>query len=175
MNTGYDMQQVLAIDLPMQTLGAATDQDLAFYRAGDREDRASCRVSRACRSASFTPWRDAGRFGGAAGIGFGADGFTPADGEENPRARLRVVAPDFFHVMGVPLLAGRDFTPDDRRDSEPVVIVSQSLAQRIYPNGEALNHKVWWIDPYLRPQAVSRAASSASSAMWTMSASRADR
>ena len=67
---------------------------------------------------SFTPWRDAGKFGPAAGIPFGADGFTPADGEENPRARLRIVAPDFFHVMGVPLVSGRDFTPEDRRENE---------------------------------------------------------
>ena len=102
---------------------------------------------------SFTPWRDAGRFGGAAGITFGADGFTPADGEENPRARLRIVAPDFFHVMGVPLLAGRDFTPDDRRgsgagrDRQP-----EPRASGIYPNGEALNHKMWWIDPYFGPK-----------------------
>ena len=101
---------------------------------------------------SFTPWRDAGRFGGAAGITFGADGYTPADGEENPRARLRIVAPDFFHVIGVPLLAGRDFTLEDRRGNETVVIVSQSLAQRLYPNGEALNHKIWWIDPYFGPK-----------------------
>jgi len=54
--------------------------------------------------------------------------------------------------MGVPLLAGRDFTPDDRRGNEGVVIVSQSLAQRIYPNGEALNHQVWWIDPFFGPK-----------------------
>jgi hypothetical protein len=31
-NTGYDMEQVLAIDVPMQRLGQATDQDFAFYR-----------------------------------------------------------------------------------------------------------------------------------------------
>jgi putative ABC transport system permease protein len=55
-------------------------------------------------------------------------------------------------VIGVPLLAGRDFTPDDRRNTEAVVIVSQSVAQRLYPNGEALNHKVWWIDPYFGPK-----------------------
>ncbi len=54
--------------------------------------------------------------------------------------------------MGVPLVSGRDFTPEDRRTSEQVVIVSQSLAQRLYPNGEALNHEMWWIDPYFGPK-----------------------
>jgi len=150
-NTGYDMEQVLAIDVPMQRLGQGTDQDFAFYRQATQKIAALPGVE-GVSMGSFTPWRDAGKFGGAAGVPFGADGFTPADGEENPRARLRVVAPDFFHVMGVPLVAGRDFTPDDQRGSEPVVIVSQSLAERLFPNGEALNHKVWWIDPIFGPK-----------------------
>ena len=155
-NTGYDMEQVLAVDLPMRALAASTDKDFAFYEEVTRKVSVLPGVE-GVSMGSFTPWRDAGRFGGAAGITFGADGFTPANGEENPRARLRIVAPDFFHVMGVPLLAGRDFTPEDRRGTkdapaEQVVIVSQSLAQRLYPNGEALNHKLWWIDPYFGPK-----------------------
>ena len=110
------------------------------------------------------PWRDAGSFG--PGFQFAVEGYTPADGEENPRARLRIVAPGFFAVLGVPMLAGRDFTDDDRRGSEPVVIVSQSVAQRLFPNGDAMNRHLWWTDPLLRASP-SRAASSASSRTWT--------
>ena len=80
---------------------------------------------------------------------FAVEGYTPADGEENPHARFRIVAPRFFAVLGVPILAGRDFTDDDRRGSEPVVIVSESIAQRLFPNGDALNRKIWWTDPLL--------------------------
>ena len=36
--------------------------------------------------------------------------------------------------------------------AKPVVIVSQSLAQRLFPNGDALNHKIWWTDPYFGPK-----------------------
>ena len=150
-DTGYNMTQVLAIDLPQATPGAAGDKDFAFFSQVTEKVAALPGVE-GVSMGNFTPWRDAGRFGGAAGISFGADGFTPENGEENPRARLRTVAPDFFHVLGVPLLHGRDFTPEDRRGAEPVVIVSQSVAQRLYPNGEALNHKVWWIDPYFGPK-----------------------
>ena len=95
---------------------------------------------------SFVPWRDAGSFGH--GVSFALQGYAPADGEENPRARFRIVAPGFFAVIGVPLLAGRDFTDGDGAGSEPVVIVSQSVAQRLCPNGDALNRKMWWTDPY---------------------------
>jgi predicted permease len=150
-NTGYNMRQVLAIDLPMRTLGMATAEDLAFYeevrrRLGELPGVAGVSIG------SFAPWRDAGKFGGRAGIQFAAEGYKPADGEDNPRARLRVVTPDFFDVIGVPIHAGRDFTADDRRGSEPVVIVSQSLAQRVFPNGDALNHQIWWTDPFFGPK-----------------------
>ena len=52
----------------------------------------------------------------------------------------------------MPLLAGRDFTADDRGGAEPVVIVSQSVAQRLFANGDALNHRMWWTDPVLGPK-----------------------
>ena len=96
---------------------SGTDEDLAFYQEVTRKVGELPGVA-GVSLGNFTPWRDAGRFGGAAGIGFGADGYTPANGEENPRARLRIVAPEFFDVLGVPMLAGRDFTADDRRGSE---------------------------------------------------------
>jgi ABC-type antimicrobial peptide transport system permease subunit len=47
-------------------------------------------------------------------------------------------------VLGVPLLTGREFTDEDRLDSELVVIISQTVAQRLFTNGEAINRHVWW-------------------------------
>src|SRR5207244_3002283 len=74
----------------------------------------------------------------------------------NPRAQFRVVSPRFFRVLGLPLIAGRDFTDEDRRGSELVAIVSQSLAQRLFPNGDALNRHMWWIDDYFGKVVVAR-------------------
>jgi hypothetical protein len=78
---------------------------------------------------------------------FAVEGYTPATGEEMPHARLRIVAPRFFAVLGIPMLAGRDFTDGDRVGSDPVVIVSQSVAQRVFPDGDAVNRKMWWTEP----------------------------
>src|SRR5207244_5649778 len=50
--------------------------------------------------------------------------------------------------LGVPRPAGRDFTDEDRGGGELVVIVSQTFAQRMFPNGDALNRHMWWTDPY---------------------------
>ena len=48
----------------------------------------------------------------------------------------------------MPIIAGRDFTEDDQRNSENLVIVSQSLAQRMFPSVEAaLDHGLMWTEP----------------------------
>jgi hypothetical protein len=70
-----------------------------------------------------------------------------APGEEDPRAQFRTISPGFFAALGVPILAGRDFNDNDRRDGEMVVIVSKSLAQLMFPNGEAVGHHLFWTDP----------------------------
>ena len=48
------------------------------------------------------------------------------------------------------MIAGRDFTEDDRRDAERVVIVSQSVAQRMFPNQDAVNRRFMWTDPVMK-------------------------
>jgi hypothetical protein len=81
---------------------------------------------------------------------FIADGHAPGPGEAQHEASLRVVSPGFFATIGVPLIEGRDFTDADRGGAERVAIVSQSLAQRMFPAGEALNHNLTWTDPILK-------------------------
>ncbi|MGH9666866.1 MAG: FtsX-like permease family protein, partial [Bryobacteraceae bacterium] len=70
-------------------------------------------------------------------------------GEDDPHAQFRIVSPGFFAALGAPVIAGRDFNDLDRKESEPVVIVSQSVAQRMFPNREALNRHLTWTDPVL--------------------------
>jgi hypothetical protein len=50
----------------------------------------------------------------------------------------------------VPIVAGRDFNDLDRKDGEPVAIVSQSVARRMFPNREALNRRLIWTDPIIK-------------------------
>jgi predicted permease len=143
-NTGFNMRQVLAIDLPTPSVAIRNAQEMTFYGELTRRIDELPGVSGVALG-SFVPWRDAGTLFFPSQ--FAVEGYTPADGEENPRARMRIVAPRFFSVLGIPMLDGRDFTDDDRGDAEPVVIVSESVARRLFPNGNALNRRLWWTDP----------------------------
>ena len=142
--TGYNMRQVLAFNVPSSATGLGDAKGIAFYEEATRRISELPGVEAAAMG-SFVPWRDAGSFG--PGFLFTVEGYTPADGEEDPRGRMRMVAPRFFTVLGVPIVAGRDFTDDDRRGSEPVTIVSESVARRLFPNGEAVNRHLTWTDP----------------------------
>src|SRR2546422_11736904 len=138
------MRQWLAIDVPAAVTGLGDAKAVTFYQEATRRISGLPGVE-GVAVGSFVPWRDAGSFG--PGFQFPVEGYEPADGEENPRARMRMVSPRFFAVLGVPMRAGRDFTDDDRRGTEPVTIVSQSIAQRLFPNGDAVNRHLTWTDP----------------------------
>ena len=152
-NTGYDMRQVLAADIPTPATGIGGAQAVAFYQEATRRIGALPGVE-GVAVGSFVPWRDAGTFG--PGVSFAVEGYARADGEEDPHARLRIIAPRFFSVLGIPLVAGRDFTDEDRDGTEDVAIVSHSVAQQSFPNGDAVNRHMWWTDPYFGNRAKPR-------------------
>ena len=140
----FDMQHVLAINVPVITYGRTPKQVVGFYKEALRRVKELPGVT-AVAVGTAVPWRDAGNFG--FGLGFSADGHVRQAGEEDPRARLRIISPGFFASLGVPLIAGRDFNDNDRSDSEPVVIVSKSLAEQMFPHQDPLNRHVMWTDP----------------------------
>jgi hypothetical protein len=61
-----------------------------------------------------------------------------------------IIPRGFFASLGVPIIAGRDFSDADRRGGERVVIVSQSLAQRMFPNQDAVNRHMMWTDQVMK-------------------------
>jgi putative ABC transport system permease protein len=60
--------------------------------------------------------------------------------ELSPTFGTQFVSPGYFRMLGIPLLAGRDFTPGDRMGAPRVVVVSQTLARRMWPHESALGH-----------------------------------
>lgn len=69
-----------------------------------------------------------------------ADGRAPQAADGQIVTRFRVIGANYFHNFQTPVLRGREFTESDSADSQPVVIISQSLAQRYWPDQNPLGH-----------------------------------
>jgi putative ABC transport system permease protein len=68
---------------------------------------------------------------------------TPADPPgERPAAEINVVTPDYFRLMGMPLLHGRAFTPDDRAGRPRSVIIDETLAQKYFPGKDPIGQQI---------------------------------
>jgi predicted permease len=62
--------------------------------------------------------------------GVGAKGQTYAKGQ-NPSAYVRMASDGYINAMGMHLIEGRDFTPQDAGKSEPVILINQSMARAL--------------------------------------------
>jgi putative ABC transport system permease protein len=145
--TGFKTSNVLALNVPIISFSRPPEQVAAFYKEALRRIGELPGVERAAIG-TIVPWRDAGAFG--PGFQFSAEGYKKAVGEEDPRARFRTVSPGFFASLGVPIIAGRDFNAADNHDAEKVVIISKSLAQRMFPTQDAVNRNLMWTDPVMK-------------------------
>jgi predicted permease len=63
----------------------------------------------------------------------------PADALD---ADIVAISPTFLNVLGIPTIAGRDFSDADTLDAPPVAIVSAALARRLWPGGSALGRRL---------------------------------
>lgn len=142
----FDSANVLAINLPVLSYGKTPEQVNEFYLDVQRRIAALPGVDHV--ATGFTaPWRD--DQGLNISFTFAAQGARRDDGQDF-RAKFRSVSPGFFATFGVPILNGRDFNDGDKAGAERVVIISQSLANLLYPGQNPLNRKLWWTDGVMK-------------------------
>ena len=68
---------------------------------------------------------------------------------ESHEVRRADVTPGFFGAMGIPIVAGRDFTRDDNETAPSVVIVDQTAAARYWPDADPIGHHLTiWGRPF---------------------------
>ena len=143
---GFETGHVLIADLPLVSDGHTPQQVAQFYR----EARSSVSALPGVESAAtgmMAPWRDTGflRFT----LQFAIEGRKRQSGDDL-RARFRFVSPGYFSTLGIPLVEGREFTEADRKEAEPVVIISRSIAQQLFPGQDAINRHILWTDPLIK-------------------------
>jgi predicted permease len=81
--------------------------------------------------------------GGARRYNFSMGSGSPASSErEDLSAEWIPIGPDYFRVLGAPVIRGREFTESDRRGALPVALVSQTMAQKYWPDGDPIGKTI---------------------------------
>ena len=57
------------------------------------------------------------------------------------------VSPNYFRTLGTPLIAGRHFDPRDNNSGRKVVMISRSMARRLFPNDDAVGRELRLVNP----------------------------
>jgi putative ABC transport system permease protein len=73
---------------------------------------------------------------------FTVEGQNTEDQAANPYSNYEAISPNYFRTMGIPVIKGRDFTDQDRSDAIKVVIVSESMARKYWPDEDPLGKRI---------------------------------
>jgi predicted permease len=138
---GFQPEQLVTARItPNQTFCNDTARCLAFYRSVLDRAKASAGVS----GAALVNTLPLG--GRVAKRSFDLEDFSnPAPGNSQPLFWLDIVTPDYFRVMGVPLLAGRWFTEADESGGPPVVVITAETAKRFWNGRDVVGKHVRFV------------------------------
>ena len=133
---GIDRRGVMTFDVALSPLRYSQRTDQARF-VHDLLERVTALAGVSAAGATTTP----PFYAGTEGAQFTVEGIAPPT-RGFFIAHSRAVTPGYFETLGIPLIAGRFFTNDDSAASAPVVIVSQSMAERYFPGGNAIGRRV---------------------------------
>jgi macrolide transport system ATP-binding/permease protein len=133
-DAGFDPTKVLVMSVDVSLSGYSRERGLQFY---------SELLERAQRLPGVEAVSLATQI--ALGDGFGAtmrgEGYAPKPGEDMS-CDFNQIGPDYFRVMNIPLLEGRDFGQSDTTSTPPVAIINQAAARRFWPDRSAIGRRV---------------------------------
>ncbi len=70
------------------------------------------------------------------------EGYVPENSQDSIISNVRIVSPDYFRTMSVPLLRGRYFDEHDIKGAPETVIVDETLAERFWPNEDPIGKRL---------------------------------
>jgi putative ABC transport system permease protein len=135
---GFDPEGVLTFRLQLPDSRYAPGRPVADLYARLLDDLATLPGVEGVAAAAHLPGDLGPMPAGAVSI----RGRTAADDLDLPAADYQSVSPGYFRTLRVRLRAGRAFGAEDGPDAPPVVLVSESMARRLWPGGDPLGQQV---------------------------------
>ena len=138
---GFESKNVLTMEVALPVLKYPRGKPVAdFYAEATQRVKALPGVE----AAAFTTILPLS--GSNSDSSFGIEGRDPTLDKVYPDEEIRVVTPEYFSVLKVPLLQGRFFTETDQFDGPGVVIVNNSFAKKWFPNQDVIGKRITFSD-----------------------------
>jgi predicted permease len=132
---GFNPRNVLIASYDLFTAGYSDSTGAEF----DRQLVAKLETLPGVQSAALSDREPLSFSGGSTSVK--PEGYvSPAN--ESMETQAAIITPNFFQTMQIPIMKGRDFTPQDTKSSQRVVIVSEAFANRYWPNQEPLGKQL---------------------------------
>jgi putative ABC transport system permease protein len=142
---GFRAENVLAMDIaPPQSAYPEPAARVAYFRQVLERVEALPGVRSAAVVSHFP-------LEGSGGGGFEIEGRDPAAAGPKLDAEFRSISPAYLETMGIVLLEGRSFAPQDAAGNEPVAIINNTMARRYWPNENPLGKRLRRRGPTERP------------------------
>jgi putative ABC transport system permease protein len=134
---GFDPDRLLTFQVSLPKGGYETDEKQVAFHDRTLEALASLPGVEGAAIVTVLPVE------GGWNSDFDVEGLTWPDGH-GPLAETRSVSPDYFRVLGVPLLAGRLLSPADRHGTTPVAVVDEELVREVFGGASPLGRRIWF-------------------------------
>lgn len=140
---GFNIHHVLLTAMDLRGNGYSSDRSADFF------DQLLGRIRSlpGVETASLEHWAPLW-FTGRGSTRPTIEGYTPKPGEDMS-VDYNDVGPNYFSLLGIPVVSGKGFTDQDRRGAPLVCVVNATMAQRFWPGQSALGHRLnswdrWW-------------------------------
>ena len=135
-NPGFNPHDVLIASYDLFTAGYSESNGAEF----DRQLVAKLETLPGVQSVALSDRVPLGFGGGSTSVK--PEGYV-SQANESMETQVAIITPNFFHTMQIPIAKGHDFTLQDTKSSQRVVIVSEAFVGRYWPNQEALGKKLY--------------------------------
>jgi len=148
-DTGFDPNHVQLASFDLLPFGYSRESGIEF----DRQLIARLEALPGVESVTLANWVPLSTGHHSATVE--PEGYVPQPHEQMDIIRANV-GPNYFRTLRIPLLAGRDFTPQDAAGSQTVAVVNQAFVDRFWPHEDALGKRVGLVDDPLTVVGVAR-------------------
>lgn len=137
LETGFNPSGLMSASLSLPpAVYKGDEKQAAFFTAAEDQLKNLTGVA----SVAFADSLPFSNNGGSAS--FSIKGQAVGPNEPGPHGNIRLVSPDYFTTLGIPLVRGRFFLPQDRLKTEPVAIIDETLAHRYWPNEDPVGQHI---------------------------------